>query len=262
VIHTANGGKGGNGSGGQFGGLGGNGGPKGEHWYGNTYYASGAGGNGGSGGNGGPGGSGAGGASIGVLAIDAHAVITEDTEVTHGSGGAGGVIGNNGKTGVAMVSAEVTTAGGGIPPVGDFDGDGVTDDADACPIVAGTNGGCPADAPTGPVAGDPGAIAPATTPSGSGSSSATNPVAVAVLPTSSCVSKRVFKIRINARKAHIKTARLTLDGRRLKLVKGKTRWTAKVDLRHSKRTRHTLTIRGTLRSGKHFRQTRRYTTCP
>jgi hypothetical protein len=261
VIHTANGGKGGNGSGGQWGGLGGNGGPKGEHWYGNTYYASGAGGNGGSGGNGGPGGSGAGGASIGVLAIDAHAVIAEDTEITHGSGGAGGVIGNSGKTGVAMVSAEVTTAGGGIPPVGDFDGDGVSDDADGCPIATGTNNGCPVDPPAGPVAGDPSATAPATAPTGSGSSSGTDPVAVAVLPASSCMAKQVFKIRINARKAHIKTARLTLDGHRLKLIKGKTRWTAKVDLRHSTRTRHTLTIRGTLRSGKRFKQTRHYRTC-
>ena len=59
----------------------------------------------------------------------------------------------------------------------------------------------------------------------------------------------------------LRTARLTLDGHRLKLVKGKRRWTAKVDLRHSARTRHTLTIRGKLRSGKRFKQTRHYATC-
>jgi hypothetical protein len=86
-------------------------------------------------------------------------------------------------------------------------------------------------------------------------------VAVSVLPASSCVPRRVFTIRINARRAHLKRARLTLDGRRLRLVKGARIWKARVDLRRSARTRHTLTIRGTLRSGRTFRQTRRYRTC-
>jgi hypothetical protein len=259
VIHTADGGKGGNGAGGQSGGLGGNGGPKASHTYGNTYYVSGAGGKGGAGGNGGVGGSGAGGASIGVLGIDARALIAEGTQFTIGSGGAGGVLGNSGKPGIAAQNAQVTTAGGSLPAVADFDGDGIADDADSCPLAAGPGNGCPApaDVPAGPVAGDPTATASGSTASGTGAGA----VAVSVLPASSCVSKRVFRIRINARKAHIKTARLTLDGRRLKLVKGKTRWTAKVDLRHSTRTRHTLTIRGTLRSGKRFKQTRHYRTC-
>jgi hypothetical protein len=75
------------------------------------------------------------------------------------------------------------------------------------------------------------------------------------------MDRRVFRIRINARKAHLKTARLTLDRKRLKLVKGKRRWTARVDLRHSARTRHTLTIRGRLRDGRRYKQTRRYRTC-
>ena len=59
----------------------------------------------------------------------------------------------------------------------------------------------------------------------------------------------------------MKSARLTLDGHRLKLVKGKRRWAARVDLSHSNRTSHTLTIRGKLSDGRSFKQTRHYRTC-
>jgi hypothetical protein len=259
IIHAADGGKGGNGGLGQPGGEGGDGGDPGVDFYENGQWPGTAGGHGGKGGAGGRGGGAAGGASIGVLAIDARETVTADATITVGKGGMFGVGGHNGWQGLAQNTAQVTTANGSIPPVGDFDGDGIADDADSCPIAAGTNNGCPVDAPTGPVAGDPTATPPAST--GTASGAGAGEVTVAVLPASSCVSKRVFKIRINARKAHIKTARLTLDGHRLKLVKGKTRWTAKVDLRHSTRTRHTLTIRGTLRSGKRFKQTRHYRTC-
>jgi len=75
------------------------------------------------------------------------------------------------------------------------------------------------------------------------------------------VARRVIRIKINARKAHLKSARLTLDGHKVKLHKGKKRWTAKLDLRHSKRTKHTLTIRGRLRNGHKYKQTRHYRTC-
>jgi hypothetical protein len=262
VIHTANGGHGGNGGLGQPGGAGGDGGPSGVDIY-EGKFPSGAGGSGGGGGAGGRGGGGAGGASVGVLAIDARAVVAPDTTITIGAGGGFGIGGNNGWQGRAEKTDELTTAKGSLPASGDFDGDGIDDATDACPIAAGPGNGCPApqDVPTGPVAGDPTATAPAAGGSGSGATAA---VAVSVLPTSSCVDgKRVFRIRINARKAHIKTARLVLDGRRLKLVKRNARrWIAKVDLRHSTRTKHTLTIRGTLRNGKRFKQTRRYRTCP
>ena len=90
---------------------------------------------------------------------------------------------------------------------------------------------------------------------------ATTPVAVRVLPALSCMPRSVFTIRINARRAHLKSARLTLDGRRLRLVKGPRIWKARVDLRRSTRARHTLTIRGSLRDGRTFKQTRRYRTC-
>jgi hypothetical protein len=255
VIQTANGGHGGNGGLGQPGGAGGDGGPSGVDVY-EHKFPSGAGGAGGGGGAGGRGGGGAGGASVGVLAIDSRAIVAPDTAITVGAGGGFGIGGYNGWQGRAEKTDQVTTAKGTVPPVGDFDGDGIADDTDGCPIAAGTDNGCPVQAPAGPVAGDPTATAAGSTASGPGA------VAVSGLPASSCIAKRVFTIRINARKAHIRTARLTIDGRRLKLVKRSARrWTAKVDLRHSTRTQHTLTIRGKLRSGKRFKQTRRYRTC-
>ena len=255
AIHTANGGKGGNGGLGQPGGEGGNGGPPGVDIYEGMYPGT-SGGHGGKGGPGGRGGGAAGGASIGVLTINARAVVAADTAITLGQGGQFGIGGHNGWQGVAQKTAQVTTAGGTQPGIGDFDGDGIADDTDACPIAAGTGTGCPADAPADSGGG----------PSGGGGSTgstgpSTGPVTVSVLPASSCVSKRVFRLRINPRRAHLKSARLTLDGHRIRLVKGKRRWTARIDLRRSKRTRHTLTIRGRLRDGRAYRQVRHYRTC-
>ena len=97
-------------------------------------------------------------------------------------------------------------------------------------------------------------------PTGS-TATGTATVAVRVLPSTSCLAKEVFTIRIRARRAHLKTGRLVLDGRRLRLVKGPRIWKARVDLRRSTRTRHTLTIRGTLRDGRPYKQVRRYRTC-
>ena len=45
---------------------------------------------------------------------------------------------------------QVTTAAGSLPAMGDFDGDGIDDAADACPIAAGPGNGCPADTPAPP----------------------------------------------------------------------------------------------------------------
>ena len=262
VIHTAGGGKGGVGVAGQPGGKGGDGGPAGTYSINGYTSHSGAGGAGGYGGQGGQGGGGAGGASVGVLAVDSRAIVAGDTAITLGSGGAGGIGAYDGAAGVAQKIAQVTTAGGSTPGLGDFDGDGVDDAADECPLVAGAGAGCPAVAPDGPVAGDPSATAPAGGGSDSNSgSTASSAVAVSVLPATTCVRKTVFRIRIDARRAHLRSARLTLDGHRLKLVKGRKRWTARVDLRHSERAKHTLVIRGRLRDGRRFRQTRHYLTC-
>jgi hypothetical protein len=272
VIHTADGGKGGNGGYGQPGGAGGQGGDPGIDIYDNGQYPGTAGGNGGAGGAGGRGGPGAGGASIGVLAIDARAVVAGDTQITLGAGGLGGVGSYNGWVGLALKSIELTTAAGSLPAMGDFDGDGIGDATDACPIAAGPGTGCPVEAPlpppTGgvPTSGSGGVPtsgsteATGTAPAGS-TASGTTTVGVSVLPSSSCVARQVFRIRIRARRAHLKTGRLVLDGRRLRLVKGPRIWTARVDLRRSTRTRHTLTIRGTLRDGRAYKQVRRYRTC-
>jgi hypothetical protein len=224
-------------------------------------YPGTSGGHGGKGGPGGSGGGAAGGASIGVLTINARATVAADTAITLGQGGAFGIGGHNGWQGVAQKTAQVTTAGGTQPSVGDFDGDGIADTTDACPIAAGPGNGCPTDPPSGSGSGG-------NTGSGGGTSSGTGstgssagPVTVSVLPASSCVARRLFRIRINPRRAHLKTARLKLDGHRIRLVKGKRRWTARIDLRHSARTRHTLTIRGRLKSGRRYRQVRHYATC-
>jgi hypothetical protein len=271
TIHTADGGRGGVGGTYQEGGAGGNG-PEGVvRVVGGTYYKSGAGGDGGYGGHGGQGGGGAGGASIGILAIDASTWTDEDTtKISVGAGGPGGTGGVSGKNGVSSLATQVTTPGGSIPPIGDFDGDGVADDADACPIVA-APGGCAAPDGGGTQAGGTtptggttsgGTTSGGTTGGSSGTTaSGSTPVTVHVLPKWSCLPRGAFTIRINARRAHLKRGRLTLDGRRLRLVKGPRIWKARVNLSRSTRTRHTLTIRGTLRSGRSFKQTRRYRTC-
>ena len=281
AIHTANGGKGGNGAAGQPGGAGGAGGPAGVVIENGITYHSGKGGNGGYGGAGGPGGSGAGGASVGVLAIDARAVVAADTTFTLGTGGTGGVVGNSGKQGVASQIAQVTTAGGSVPAVGDFDGDGVDDAADACPIAAGAGNGCPvpADTPapptggglpgggttgggeTAPPVGDPGVTPAGTTDPGTGTVPATGRSRSTSCPPRPACTRASSRSASTRAGRTSRRARLKLDGRRIALVKGARRWKARIDLRRSTRTRHTLTIRGRLRDGRAYRQTRRYRTC-
>ena len=189
AIHTANGGKGGNGGLGQPGGEGGNGGPPGVDIYEGMYPGT-SGGHGGKGGAGGRGGGAAGGASIGVLTVNARATVAADTAITLGQGGQFGIGGHNGWQGTAQKTAQVTTAGETQPGVGDFDGDGIDDATDACPIAPGAGAGCPADAPAGGggQAGDG--------PTGSTGPDA-GPVTVKRLPASSCMPRRVFRVRIN-----------------------------------------------------------------
>ncbi len=249
VIRSADGGKGGSGGLGQPGGAGGEGGEPGIDIYDNGEWPGTSGGHGGKGGAGGQGGGGAGGASVGVLAIDARAVVGADTAITVGKGGCGGQGGHVGWQGVSQPTAQVTTLNGSLPSVGDFDGDGIDDEADACPIAAGTGNGCPGT--------DPGAAGG----SGSASPSGVADVAVNVLPGAACLPKAPFKIKLSPSKSHMKSARLTLDGHKLKLVKGKRTWTAKIDLSGSNRASHTLTIRGKLKDGRSFKQTRHYRTC-
>ncbi|HEY7255430.1 MAG TPA: hypothetical protein VH476_02000 [Solirubrobacterales bacterium] len=247
VVHAADGGKGGNGGLGQPGGAGGEGGLPGAEIYGSEWGPGTSGGNGGNGGNGGQGGGGAGGASLGVLAVNGRAVVEPDVTITVGEGGYGGQGGHDGWQGISQPTAQVTTLNGSLPPIGDFDGDGVNDEADACPIAAGPGNGCPSP--------DAGSAS-----TGSGQAPRQGAATISVLP-GGCFPKGAFKIHLNPRKTHMKSASLTLDGRRLKLVKGRRRWTAKVDLSRSNRSNHTLTIRGKLSDGRSFKQTRHYRTC-
>jgi hypothetical protein len=247
VIHAADGGKGGNGGLGQPGGAGGEGGPPGAEIYGAEWGPGTSGGNGGKGGDGGQGGGGAGGASVGVLAIDARAVVAPDVTITVGKGGYGGQGGHVGWQGVSQPTAQVTTLKGSLPAVGDFDGDGVNDEADACPIAAGPGNGCPTTT--------------AGSSAGAGSTSQAGVATVSVLPAMRCLPKAAFLVKLNPRKSHMQSAKLTLDGHKLRLVKGRRRWTARVDLSHSNRNSHTLTISGKLTDGRHFKQTRHYRTC-
>ncbi len=247
VIHAADGGKGGNGGLGQPGGAGGEGGPPGPEIYGSEWGPGTSGGNGGKGGDGGQGGGGGGGASVGVLAIDARAVVAPDTTITVGKGGYGGQGGHVGWQGVSKPTAQETTAAGSLPGVGDFDGDGVNDESDACPIAAGPDNGCPETA--------------AGSSAGAGRTSQAGVATVSVLPGMRCLPKRAFMVSLNPRKSHMQSAKLTLDGHKLRLVKGRRRWTARVDLSHSSRSSHTLTIRGKLTDGRRFKQTRHYRSC-
>ncbi len=245
AIHAGGGGKGGSGGLGQPGGAGGEGGEPGIDIYDNGEWPGTSGGHGGKGGNGGQGGGG--GASVGVLAVDARATVAPDTAITVGKGGYGGQGGHIGWQGVSRPTSELTTLNGSLPAVGDFDGDGLNDEVDACPILAGAGNGCPSPA-AGPTA-------------GSGHASQSGAAAISVLPDMSCLPKAAFTVKLDPRKSHVKSAKLTLDGHRLKLVKGRRRWSARVDLSHSNRSSHTLTIRGKLSDGRSFKQTRHYRTC-
>ena len=82
-----------------------------------------------------------------------------------------------------------------------------------------------------------------------------------VLPGAACLPKGPFKIKLNPRKSHMTSARLTLDGHKLKLVKGKRTGPRRSTSARSNRASHTLTIRGKLKDGRSFKQTRHYRTC-
>jgi hypothetical protein len=107
---------------------------------GTTVGGSGAGGTGGSGGNGGAGGGGAGGPSTAFFrAGGSHFAQQASTLTNAGAGGGGASPGNAGLGG----AGDVVINGFGS---GDFDGDGVADDVDACPTTAAATG-CPARPP-------------------------------------------------------------------------------------------------------------------
>jgi hypothetical protein len=134
------GGRGGNGAAGQPGSAGGPGGiGRPGLDCGTTIGASGAGGQGGAGGNGGAGGGGAGGPSAAVFRAAGSHVSARSSTLTNGGGGTGGTGVNAGTPG-----GDDLVANGYLP--GDYDGDGVADDADACPTAV-SPAGCPTRPP-------------------------------------------------------------------------------------------------------------------
>jgi hypothetical protein len=145
------GGAGGAGGEGGDGGLGGTGGGGGafQPRINPDCYNGGQGGKGGDGGRGGGGGGGAGGPSLGVFATSAsNFAVHANTTAAGGTGGAGGLAGAGGAGaaggGNGASAGTLAQAGANATPK-DFDGDGKTDSADACPAVAAaTANGCPA----------------------------------------------------------------------------------------------------------------------
>lgn len=159
-VAAGNGGEGGNGGDGGSGGSGGDGGLGGSGGSGcnTTAGSGGTGGVGGPGGRGGHGGGGPGGPSAAVLraGTTSFATVSDDSSLTAGSGGNGGDSsgagdGANGQAGALLGTTSASA--------GDFDGDGMTDAADACPATnrgaADANGdGCP-EAPQTSLTGGP-----------------------------------------------------------------------------------------------------------
>jgi len=82
------------------------------------------------------------------------------------------------------------------------------------------------------------------------------------LPSSQrvCVSRRYFRIRLG-RSKNVRSARVTLDGRRITIRRGRRYVTALIDLR--RRVKGTYVVRITVRTkrGNRVRKTRRFRTC-
>lgn len=86
-----------------------------------------------------------------------------------------------------------------------------------------------------------------------------------VVPPRSCVSRRVFRIRLRtgrrkAERSPIRTVRVTVNGKNVPVSSG-ARKTAMVNLRSLPKGRFTVVIRMTLADGGKVRDTRRYRTC-
>jgi hypothetical protein len=148
LLTGGSGGTGGKGGDGGAGGGGGNGGAL-QPANNPACFAGGAGGKGGKGGQGGGGGGGAGGPSAGVFATSAsNFAVHANATVAGGPAGGGGLPGAGGAgaaAGANGASAGTLAQAGANATPRDFDGDGKTDAADACPAVPGTAAnGCPA----------------------------------------------------------------------------------------------------------------------
>jgi ABC-2 type transport system ATP-binding protein len=78
----------------------------------------------------------------------------------------------------------------------------------------------------------------------------------------SCLSRRRFTIHLRqpgGRK--LRSARVSVDGKRVTVRRSHGRLTARVDLRGKRKTRVTVRVRAVTRSGRVLKETRRYRTC-
>ena len=84
----------------------------------------------------------------------------------------------------------------------------------------------------------------------------------ATLPSSrGCTSRRRFSIRLRPRDVRLRSAIVTVDGRRVRSTRRGGRLVADVDLRTKRRARYTVTVVAKTADGRTLRETRRYRTC-
>ena len=83
-----------------------------------------------------------------------------------------------------------------------------------------------------------------------------------VLPAKKCVSRRRFVIRLREpKRGRLRSAVVTVDGRRVKVRRSRGRLTAVVDLRGRSRARVTVRVRARTSTGRVVRETRHYRAC-
>ena len=86
--------------------------------------------------------------------------------------------------------------------------------------------------------------------------------ASAVAEAKRCGGRRYFTIRLKQpRGDRLRSARVTVDGKRVRVRRGATRLTARIDLRRKEKKTVVVRVVGRTRSGKVVRDTRRYRTC-
>jgi hypothetical protein len=80
-------------------------------------------------------------------------------------------------------------------------------------------------------------------------------------PKTRCASQRVFTIHLkNPNGDHLRAARVTVDGKRVKVHKGR-KFTVRVDLRGKRKKTVVVRVRAVTKSGRVVHETRRYHTC-
>jgi ABC-2 type transport system ATP-binding protein len=76
-----------------------------------------------------------------------------------------------------------------------------------------------------------------------------------------CLSRRKFTIHLKRGNHRLRSAKVWVDGKRVKVRRRHGRFTARIDLRGKPRKLVTVRARAVTRSGKVLRETRRYRTC-